>query len=59
MSLYLALLVCDMASEKDIVVQTSIEIIVRAASNRSASVLDELPLRHFVLHMRGAEVHRE
>ena len=54
MSLYLALLVCDMASEKDIVIQTSIEIIVRAASNRSASVLDELSLGHFVLDVWGA-----
>ena len=44
MSLYLALLVSDVTSHVDIVVQTSIEIIIRAASHRTTSVLDELSL---------------
>ena len=59
MSLYLAFLVCNVSSEENVIVKTTIEIIVRTASDGSTSVLDELSLRHFVLHMRGAQVDRE
>ena len=59
MSLYLALLVSNVTSEENIVIKTAIEIIVWASSDRSTSVLDELSLRHFVLHMRGAQVDRQ
>ena len=54
MSLYLALLVSNVTSEENIVIQTAIEIIVRASSDRSTSVLDELSLGHFVLDVWGA-----
>lgn len=51
------LLVGNVTSQENIVIQTSIEIII--PRNRSSRVLDELPLGHLVLDVGGGQVDGE
>ena len=57
LKLTLLFLLCNVTSQKDIVVETAIEIII--SWNCSSGVLDELPLGHLVLDVGRGQVHRQ
>ena len=58
-SLCLLVLICDVASQEDVVIKASIQVLISATGDCAPRVLDELPLGHLVLDVGRGQVHRE
>ena len=58
-SLRLFVLIRDVASQEDVVIKASIQVLIPATGDCAPRVLDELPLGHLVLDVGRGQVDRE
>ena len=58
-SLCLLVLIRDVASQEDVVIKASIQVLISATGDCAPRVLDELPLGHLVLDVGRGQVDRE